>query len=130
MRLHGVLTMTLLSILATVALGQSAPTASPREAFVTANGVRLHYVDWGGTGETLLFLTPLGGELLEQFEALAPRFTDRFRVLGLTRRGQAPSEVPASGYDVDTLWPISSGSSTPWASGASTSRAIRWRAPK
>ena len=60
MCLHGVLTMMLLSILATVALGQPAPTASPREAFVTANGVRLHYVDWGGTGEALLFLTPLG----------------------------------------------------------------------
>ena len=67
------------------------------------NGIRLHYVGWGGTGEPLVFLTPLGGQLLEQFEVLAPRFTDRFRVLGLTRRGQAPSEVPASGYNVHTL---------------------------
>lgn len=97
------LTMTLLVSVATVALGQPARTPSPTEAFVTVNGVRLHYVDWGGTGEPLVFLTPLGGQLLEQFSELAPRFTDRFRVLGLTRRGQAPSEVPASGYDVDTL---------------------------
>ena len=34
---------------------------------------------------------------------LAPHFTDRFRVLGLARRGQAPSAVPETGYDVDTL---------------------------
>lgn len=97
------LTMALLVSAATAALGQPARSPSPSEAFVTVNGVRLHYVDWGGTGEPLLFLTPLGGHLLEQFGALAPRFTDRFRVLGLTRRGQSPSEAPASGYDVDTL---------------------------
>jgi pimeloyl-ACP methyl ester carboxylesterase len=75
----------------------------PEDRFVTANGVRLHYLDWGGDGETLLFLTPLGGDLREQFSALAPQFTDKFRVLGLTRRGQEPSEKPESGYDIDTL---------------------------
>jgi pimeloyl-ACP methyl ester carboxylesterase len=73
------------------------------DQFVTANGVRLHYLDWGGEGETLLFLTPLGGDLREQFSALAPHFTDTFRVLGLTRRGKEPSEKPAAGYDIDTL---------------------------
>lgn len=98
-----VLSMTLLVCPATAAPEQPARSATPRGAFVTVNGVRLHYVDWGGTGEPLLFLTPLGGDLLEQFAELAPRFTDRFRVLGLTRRGQAPSEAPATGYDVDTL---------------------------
>jgi pimeloyl-ACP methyl ester carboxylesterase len=75
----------------------------PESRFVLVNGVRLHYVDWGGKGECLLFLTPLGGDLLEQFGSLAPQFTDRFRVLGLTRRGQGPSEKPAGGYDIDTL---------------------------
>src|SRR4051812_29809942 len=30
---------------------------SPHKAgFITANGVRLHYLDWGGAGDTLLFL--------------------------------------------------------------------------
>jgi pimeloyl-ACP methyl ester carboxylesterase len=50
-----------------------------------------------------LFLTPLGGDLLEQFGSLAPQFTDRFRVLGLTRRGQGQSDKPNGGYDTDTL---------------------------
>ncbi len=71
--------------------------------FVVVNGIRLHYIDWGGSGEYLLFLTPLGGELLEQFGSLAPQFADHFRVLGLTRRGQGPSERPDGGYDIDTL---------------------------
>jgi len=75
----------------------------PKDDFVTVNGVRLHYVDWGGEGAWLLFLTANGGELAEQFGSLAPQFTDRFRVVGLTRRGTAPSEKPESGYDTDTL---------------------------
>ncbi len=36
------------------------------------------------------------------FDDFAPRFTDRFRVLGLTRRGFGESETPAGGYDTDT----------------------------
>jgi pimeloyl-ACP methyl ester carboxylesterase len=83
-----------------------APTpgkARPEDRFVTVNGVRLHYLDWGGSGEPLLFLTPLGGDLHEQFGTLAPQFTDRLHVLGLTRRGQGQSDKPAAGYDVDTL---------------------------
>ena len=75
----------------------------PREAFAVVGGVRLHYIDWGGQGDCLLFLTPLGGDLLEQFGTLAPQFTDRFRVLGLTRRGQGQSDKPNGGYDTDTL---------------------------
>jgi len=71
--------------------------------FVVVNGVRLHYVDWGGKGECLLFLTPLGGDLREQFASLAPQFTDQFRVLGLTRRGQGRSDKPDNDYAIDTL---------------------------
>ena len=78
-------------------------TATSADAFVAVNGIRLHYTDWGGEGPSLLFLTPLGGDLHEQFDSLAPLFTDRFHVVGLTRRGQAPSAKPASGYDLDTL---------------------------
>ena len=85
------------------AKGQSAAGATPRSGFVTVRGVRLHYVDWGGSGEPLIFLTANGGRPERQFDALAPNFVDRFRVLGLTRRGQGESEKPASGYDTDSL---------------------------
>lgn len=83
----------------------SQPTAvvTPRAGFVTVRGVRLHYVDWGGTGPHLIFLTPNGGRPERVFDALAPNFVDRFRALGLTRRGQGESETPQSGYDTDSL---------------------------
>jgi len=83
----------------------SGPAPAPQIAadqFVTLNGVRLHYLDWGGTGQPVLFLTSFGASAHE-FDQLAPHFTDRFHVLGLTRRGQGASEAPASGYDTRTL---------------------------
>ena len=70
--------------------------------FVHVNGIRLHYLDWGGTGPTLIFLTGMGCSAYI-FNKFAPRFTDKFRVLALTRRGQGDSDYPETGYDADTL---------------------------
>jgi non-heme chloroperoxidase len=70
--------------------------------FVQVNGNRLHYLDWGGVGRTLIFLTGMGSSAYI-FGEFAPRFTDKFRVLALTRRGQGDSDYPETGYDADTL---------------------------
>ena len=76
---------------------------SPHETrFVTANGIRLHYLDWGGKGETLLFLHGMG-DTAHIYDGFAPRFSNQFRVLALTRRGHGESEIPETGYDTDTL---------------------------
>lgn len=76
---------------------------SPHKSdFVQANGITLHYLDWGGNGDALLFLAGMGCNA-HIFDDLAPRFTDRFHVLALTRRGHGESDHPETGYDVDTL---------------------------
>ena len=69
--------------------------------FLQANGVRLHYLDWGGKGETLLFLAGLGNNG-HVFDGLAPQFTPHGRVLAMTRRGFGLSGKPEAGYDIDT----------------------------
>lgn len=74
----------------------------PKTDFFQDHGVRLHYLDWGGLGDTMLLLTGFG-DSAHIFESLAPKFTDRFRVLGLTRRGHPGSETPDNGYDTGTL---------------------------
>src|SRR5437773_7261692 len=89
------------------ALGATAESnwtdKSPHKtAFIRVNGVRLHYLDWGGNGETMLFLHGLG-DTPHIFDDLAPKFTNQFRVLGLTRRGHGQSEIPEDGYDTATL---------------------------
>ena len=76
--------------------------SNPKSDFVTVNGTRLHYLDWGGSGPNLLFLTGMGSSAYI-FNQFAPRFTDNFHVLALTRRGQGDSDYPETGYDADTL---------------------------
>jgi pimeloyl-ACP methyl ester carboxylesterase len=73
-----------------------------KSSFVQENGIRLHYLDWGGKGETILLLAGMG-VTPHIYDDLAPQFTMNFRVLGLTRRGLRPSDVPATGYDNATL---------------------------
>jgi pimeloyl-ACP methyl ester carboxylesterase len=77
-------------------------TSSHTERLTVVNGVSLHHLDWGGTGEPLVFLTGYGSPA-HVFDRFAPHFTDRFHVVALTRRGRAPSQAPPSGYDLETL---------------------------
>lgn len=95
-----------LFLTASMAFAQSAQKAedkSPHESkFVTVSTVKLHYLDWGGTGEAVVFL-PGAGDSAHVYDRLAPKFTDKFRVVGLTRRGYGESDKPEKGYEVDTL---------------------------
>jgi pimeloyl-ACP methyl ester carboxylesterase len=68
---------------------------------VNINGIRLHYHDWGGRGEVLLLLPGFGDEA-GVFDGFAQKFTDRYHVIGLTRRGSGRSDRPSTGYDLAT----------------------------
>lgn len=76
--------------------------------FVTVPGhtnrdIRLEVVDWGGHGPALVLLAGLG-ESGHVYNDLAPRLTDRFRVVAPTRRGHgASSHADTSTYVLDTL---------------------------
>lgn len=91
------------AVVAVATHAQSAAASGGVDRFVTVRDVRLHFVDWGGTGKPLIFLTALGGLPEHEFDAIAPRFKDHFHVFGLTRRGQGQSDKPASGYGLDSL---------------------------
>jgi pimeloyl-ACP methyl ester carboxylesterase len=69
---------------------------------VNVNGINLQYLDWDGSGKTLLFLTGLGLSA-DSYEKFAPRFIDNFRVVALTRRREGDSDYPEAGYEADTL---------------------------
>src|SRR4026207_31845 len=77
---------------------QTEETSPHTEHLVQVNGVILHFLVLGCQGEALLFPTGYGSPA-HVFDDLAPRFTDAFRVIALTRRGRAPSQTPSSGYD-------------------------------
>lgn len=82
-------------------------TSPHTSGFVLANGkrsdsVRLHYLDWGGNGSVLLFIPGMGCTA-HIFDGFAPRFTDRFHVIAVTRHGHGESDYPETSYDPDTL---------------------------
>jgi non-heme chloroperoxidase len=64
--------------------------------------IRLEAIDWGGQGPALILLAGLG-ESGHIYNDLAPRLTDRFRVIALTRRGHgASSRADSSTCGLDT----------------------------
>jgi pimeloyl-ACP methyl ester carboxylesterase len=71
----------------------------PPDRFVVLDGVRFHYLDWGGDGEAVLLLAGLGCTA-HVYAELAPHLTDRFRVLALTRRGHGLTDRVSNGYEI------------------------------
>lgn len=74
--------------------------------FVTvAPNVKLELLDFGGTGRPMIFLSALGPDAHE-WDKFAPKFTNRFHVYALSRRGFGASDVPSptnENYDSDRL---------------------------
>ena len=78
-------------------------TAPHRSGFIPVqHGVRIHYLDFGGTGPAVL-LVPGIGNSAHAYDDFAPGLTDRFHVYAVTRRGFGESSHPASGYDIPRL---------------------------
>jgi non-heme chloroperoxidase len=77
-------------------------SSSHKVGYLIVKDVKLHYLDWGGKGDVLLFLAGAGSNA-HYADDLAPKFIDKFRVLALTRRGTGKSDWPMTGYALDNL---------------------------
>jgi pimeloyl-ACP methyl ester carboxylesterase len=67
-------------------------TVAYQSGFVTANGIRLHYLDWGGLGPVLILIHG-GLDNAHIFDDLAPAFSDHFRVIAYDLRGHGRSDA-------------------------------------
>ena len=71
--------------------------------FITVDAnVKLEVLDWGGSGRPLVFLAGMGNTA-HVFDTFALKFTAKYHVYGITRRGFGDSSVPDSGYSSDRL---------------------------
>jgi len=79
----------------------------PESRFVRANGLDLHYLDWGGDGPPAILLHATGF-LAGLWEPMALELRRRYRVLALDQRGHGDSDKPPTGYQrldfVADLW--------------------------
>jgi len=71
------------------------------DLFVSVNGVRLHVMDWGGSGPDLVLIHGMG-DSPRIFDDLACRLTPDFRVIAYARRGHGFSD-PVGPFDTGTL---------------------------
>jgi non-heme chloroperoxidase len=65
-----------------------------RDARDQTKAVRLEVLDWGGSGPAVILLAGSGGTA-HIYDDLAPRLVDRFRVVGVSRRGHGASSRAA-----------------------------------
>ena len=68
----------------------SSQSAQPVSRFATVNGLRLHYLDWGGSGAPLVLVHGLDRHA-HTFDHIAPHFASRYRVIAVDMRGHGES---------------------------------------
>jgi pimeloyl-ACP methyl ester carboxylesterase len=79
-----------------------AAGAQPADRFVTVNGLRIHYVDWGGADKPPLILIHGLDRVARTFDHVAPHFASRFRVIAIDMRGHGDSDWdPQARYVVE-----------------------------
>ena len=97
-----VLSLCALSLAAQPARQWVDPSPHRARQIVVQPGTHLEVLDWGGQGQPLVFLAGYGNSA-HVFDGFAPGFRDRFRVIGITRRGFGASSLATSGYDNESL---------------------------
>jgi len=64
---------------------------SPQDRFVSVDGLRIHYLDWGGEGKQPLILLHGIGRVAHTFDHLAPHFSPNYHVMAVDMRGHGDS---------------------------------------
>ena len=67
----------------------------PTEHDVIANGIRLHYMDWGGTGFPVIFLHG-GGQTAHTWDMVAVQLRKQYRCIAVDQRNHGDSEKVAT----------------------------------
>src|SRR6266571_691106 len=66
-----------------------APQAADR--FVTVNGLRIHYLEWGSTERQPLIMLHGIGRVAHMFDHIAPHFAANYHVMAVDMRGHGDS---------------------------------------
>ena len=72
-----------------------APQAADR--FVTVNGLRIHYLDWGSTEKQPLIMLHGIGRVAHTFDHIAPHFASNYHVMAVDMRGHGDSDWDPKG---------------------------------
>src|SRR5688500_12189948 len=85
-----------------VLFASAAAEAQPADRFVTVNGLRIHYVEWGSAEQPPLILIHGLDRVARTFDHVVPHFIGRYRVIAVDMRGHGYSDWdPQARYVVD-----------------------------
>lgn len=70
----------------------------PLDCFVTVNGLRLHYLDWGNEAAPPLLLLHGGMQTAHTWDFFAASVCDRYHVVALDQRGHGDSDWAPDGH--------------------------------
>src|SRR5437016_872801 len=65
--------------------------AQPADRFVTVNGLRIHYLDWGNETKPPLIMLHGIGRVAHTFDHIAPHFAPNYHVMAVDMRGHGDS---------------------------------------
>lgn len=75
---------------------------TPQSSHAAIGDLDVHYLDWGGQGDSLLALHGLASSG-HWYRRVAPLLSDRYRVIAPDQRGHGATTQAPSGYDWQTL---------------------------
>lgn len=75
---------------------------SPQSRYVMANGIRIHYLEWG-TGKDAIVLVHGLYDSAEVWSSVAALLARGYRIIAPDRRGAGLTDKPEDGYDYGTL---------------------------
>src|SRR5450830_37212 len=78
-------------LMVTLALSAGVSHAQPVDRFVTVNGLRIHYLEWGTSGKQPLVLLHGIARVAHTFDHLAPHFSRNHHVFAVDMRGHGDS---------------------------------------
>jgi len=80
----------------------STTSAAYTDRFITVNGLKLHYLDWGNDSKPPFIMLHGISRVAHQFDHLAPYFKDDYHVIAIDMRGHGDSEwSPEGAYLVE-----------------------------
>jgi esterase len=83
--------MTVRSIVLFFLLPLFLQSQQPAERFITVNGLRIHYLEWGSTDKQPLIMLHGIGRVAHTFDHIAPQFAARYHIMAVDMRGHGDS---------------------------------------
>src|SRR5262245_46898371 len=69
----------------------------PPDRFITINGLRIHYLEWGTPDKQPLIMLHGIGRIAHTFDHIAPHFASRYHVMAVDMRGHGDSDWDPKG---------------------------------